>query len=117
MFFPFFAVVSYLMIHKAPQGFLNCNRTWTSLETGMKAEEERKEEKEAAALTTFITDSCMQKGSPDEGELYKSPTIKEPPLDFDVVKNGTASTDTHTRPHTHTHTPSSAVRPVLISCC
>nr|XP_040049793.1 omega-hydroxyceramide transacylase [Gasterosteus aculeatus aculeatus] len=80
-------VVSYLMIHKAPQGFLNCNRTWTSLETGMKAEEERKEEKEAAALTTFITDSCMQKGSPDEGELYKSPTIKEPPLDFDVVKN------------------------------
>ncbi|KAM8864530.1 patatin-like phospholipase domain-containing protein 4 [Spinachia spinachia] len=81
-------VVSCLMIHKEPQGgLLNCNRTRRNLETGIKEEEEREVQKEAAALTSFITDSCMQKGSPDKGELYENPTIIEPLPDFDVVKN------------------------------
>ncbi|XP_037336167.2 patatin-like phospholipase domain-containing protein 2 [Pungitius pungitius] len=80
-------VVSCLMIHKEPQGLLNCNRTWMNLETAIKEEEEREVENEAAALTTFITDGCVQKGSPDKGELYKNPTIKEPLPDFDVIKN------------------------------
>ncbi|KAK9515279.1 hypothetical protein VZT92_025939 [Zoarces viviparus] len=71
-------VVSYLMIHKEPQGSLNCNQICMNLETAM-------EEKEATALTSFITNRRMQRDSPTEedGNL----PIKEPLLHFDMVKN------------------------------
>lgn len=83
------------------------------LENTIKREEEIKVEKETATLTSFIDNRCMQTGSSSE-HGSSSKQLKEPTLQFHVVKNGTAGTHVHQHTHTHTHQTDSILQPVLI---
>ncbi|XP_042348331.1 patatin-like phospholipase domain-containing protein 2 [Plectropomus leopardus] len=78
----------YLMMHKVSLGTLKCHQTKTSM-TLMTTTEEEKEKKveQTNELTYFTANRCMQTRSSEECESTRNRPIKEPPHNFDMVKN------------------------------
>lgn len=80
------------MVHKLTNSQLKCNqsKTWIHVNAALEEDEEMKGKEQKSALTSFTENTHMQKMM--MSNLTRNQTNQEPPLHFDMIKNGTATT-------------------------